>query len=238
MVMPGKDHRYMWYLFAGPLYSMGGSFLDDEGNFDVNSSEYREMFTYMVNLVKEGAAPTETLGWSWTDAPETFARGKAAMLLAGSVNATRWEDSPPDAIKGDWDFVPPLAWEEGGPGITTIDGTAYWAVNKYATEAEKAASMLFLDFYRSYQSQWNEIGYEGNECGVTAMYEMDSIKNAVYKPDVRRTAIKNTGGESLPINGDQMIKYELEWWAKAATGEVSTEEALERLAEDIEGISP
>ena len=237
LVVPGKDYRYMWYLFSGPIYSMNGNYIND-GKFDVTSPEYKEMFRYMVNLVKEGAIPKEALGWSWTDAPETFARGRAAMLFAGSVNATRFKDKTPAAIKGDWDFAPPVAWEEGTPGMTTIDGTAYWAVNKYSSEGDKAAAMLFLDLYRSFQSQWNEIGFEGNECGIPAMYNMDSINKAVYKPDTRRISIKNTGGESLPINGDQMIKYQHEWWVKAATGEVSIDEALKQLEKDIVAISP
>ncbi len=173
----------------------------------------------MVSLVKEGAVPKEALGWSWTDAPATFENGKAAMLLAGSVNATRFSDTPSDAIKGDWDFEPMVGWKNG-PRMTTHDGTAYWAVNVYASEAEKAAAMLFLDFYRSFQSQWNEIGFEGNESAIPEMYNIESVRKAVYKPEARALAIKNTGGESLPVNGDQMLKYELEWWQKAATGEV------------------
>jgi len=237
LVVPGKDYRYMWYQFSGPLYSMGGNFIKD-GKFDVTTPEYKEMFRYMVDLVREGAMPKEAFGWSWTDAPETFARGRGAMLLAGPVNATRFVDTPPDAIKGDWDFRPQLAWEKGEIGITSIGTIVSWSVNIYASEEEKAAAMLFLDLYRSYQSQWNEIGFEGNECAVPAMYDMDSIKKSVYKPEIRRKSVKNTGGESLPVNGDQMIKYQHEWWVKAATGEVSIDEALKNLKKDIEAISP
>jgi hypothetical protein len=35
-----------------------------------------------------------------------------------------------------------------------------------------------------------------------------------------------------------MLKYELEWWAKASTGEVSIEEALENLNNDIQSVAP
>jgi ABC-type glycerol-3-phosphate transport system substrate-binding protein len=236
IALPGKDHRYMWYLNAGPLYSMGGKFTTN-GQYDVTSPEYRKMFTYMVNLVREGAAPEEAFGWSWTDAPETFERGRAAFLMAGTVNATRFQDQKPEAIAGDWDFVPAPGWEDK-PGMSTIDGTAYWAVNTYAKDNEKAAAALFLDLYRSYQGQWNEIGFEGNECPIPAIYDMDSIKKAVYKPDTRSAAIARTGGESLPVNGDQMLKYEHEWWTKAASGEVSIDEALKNLANDIKSIAP
>ena len=237
LAIPGKDYRYVWYQMSGPLYSMGGRFIKD-GKFDVTSADYKEMFRYWVDLVKEGAVPKEALGWSWTDAPEVFARGRAAMLIAGPVNATRFKDNPPAAIKGDWDFRPQLAWKEGDIGITSIGTIVVWSVNKYASEAEKAASILFLDFYRSFQSQWNEIGFEGNECAVPAMYDMESIKKAIYKPEVSRESVQKTYGESLPVNGDQMIKYEHEWWARAATGEVSIEEALKNLANDIAAISP
>ena len=93
LVIPGKDYRYIWYQLSGPLYSMGGKFIKD-GKFDVTSPEYKEMFRYWVDLVKEGAVPKEALGWSWTDAPEIFARGRAAMLIAGAVNTTRFSRQP------------------------------------------------------------------------------------------------------------------------------------------------
>jgi hypothetical protein len=70
------------------------------------------------------------------------------------------------------------------------------------------------------------------------MYDMESIQKAVYKPETRAISIQNTGGESLPINGDQMIKYQHEWWAKASTGEVSVDDALKQLEKDIVAISP
>jgi hypothetical protein len=67
---------------------------------------------------------------------------------------------------------------------------------------------------------------------------MDSIKKAVYRPAERRESVQHTGGESMPVNGDQMLKYQHEWWSKAATGEVSVEEALKNLAKDVAAISP
>lgn len=237
LALPGKDYRYLWYQMSGPMYSMGGKFIKN-GKFDVTSPEYKEMFWYMVDLVKEGGVPKEALGWSWTDAPETFARGRTAMLIAGAVNAARFKDDTPAAIKGDWDFRPQLAWKEGDIGTTSIGTIVVWSINKNASEAEKAAALLFMDLYRSYQSQWNEIGFEGNECAVPAMYDMDSIKKAVYKPEARRDSVQHTGGESMPVNGDQMLKYQHEWWSRAATGDVSVEEALKNLEQDVAAISP
>jgi len=237
LAIPGKDYRYMWYMFSGPLYSMGGQFVRD-GQFDVASAEYRATFKYMVDLVRKGAVPTEAFGWSWTDAPETFARGRAAMLIAGPVNATRWTDNPPEAIEGDWDVTAPLPWDKGYPRATATGASPNWVVNAYASDEEKAAALLFLDLYRSYQSQWNELGFEGNESAVPALYDLESIQKIVPKTDVRRVAIKSAKVESLPVNGDQMLKYQLEWWTKAASGEVSVEKALEGLREDIKSISP
>jgi len=237
LAIPGKDYRYMWYMFASPLYSLGGNFVNN-GRFDVTSPEYKQVFTYMVNLVREGAVPKEALGWSWTDAPEVFERGQAAMLLAGTVNITRWTDNPPEAIAGDWDVVPPLPWDEGYPRASAAGPSPNWAVNKYASDAEKAAAMLFLDLYRSYQSQWNELGFEGNESAVPALYDMENIQELVSRYDVRRVAIESTRVETLPVNGDQMLQFQLEWWARAALGEVSIDEALQGLQEDIEMVSP
>ena len=67
---------------------------------------------------------------------------------------------------------------------------------------------------------------------------MDSIEKAIYKPALTRQSVQHTGGESMPVNGDQMLKYQHEWWSKAATGEVSVEEALKNLEQDVAAISP
>lgn len=235
LALPAKDSRYMWYQMSGPFYSMGGRFIKD-GKFDVTSSEYREMFDYMVDLFKEGVVPKEALGWSWTDAPETFTRGRAAFLIAGPVNATIWTDNPPAAIEGDWEMRTQLPWEGTGTGVASTGTTAVWSVNTYSSPAEKAAAFLYLDFYRSYQSQWNELGFEGNECVVPDIYGMESIQQQVPYPELRADSVKNTYGESLPVNGDQMIQFQLEWLQKAATGEVSVDEAIENLKKDLDSI--
>lgn len=238
LALPGKDPRYLAGAMSMPLYSQpGGSYLDGEGNFDVTTEQYEKAFTNMVNLVKEGGLPTTAFGWSWTSAPETFARGKAAMLIASPTYASRWKGSPPPEIEGDWTFGSALPYKEGQDPHSTIVGCpAFWTINKYSSGKEKAAAALWLDLKRSYQMNWNELGFEGNESVITDLYKTESIKEKVPLYEKRIPAIKSTTALSLPVNGEQMLKYQLEWWQKAASGEVSVKEALSKLEEDIASI--
>jgi ABC-type glycerol-3-phosphate transport system substrate-binding protein len=238
IVMPGKDHRYMWINFVAPLYSLGGWFLDSKGNINVLSTEFRKAFEIFVKMGQNGAMPAEALGWAWTDPGELFGKGKAGFIHDGVVNISRYMSPTlyPD-IKDDWIATIPLSYDSKTPPAVAEASSAALAVNPYTSPKQQAAAMLFLDFYRSYQVQWNELAFEGNETVATALYDREDVKNTIPLPNVKKTAIEVSKTEMLPPGADEALARLLEWWQKAVLGTISIDEALTKAQKDIDAIA-
>jgi len=237
MALPGKDHRYMWAEMASALYSLGGKALTAEGWMNVLTDEFKEVFKFFVNLGRSGILPKEALGWAWTDPGELFGKGKVCFINDGTVNITRFMNPKlAPGLDEDWVVLPPLGYDKGYPPATSDCSPVCFGVNPYTSPKKKAAAMLFLDFYRSYQAQWNELAFEGNETVAAPLYDEESVLEHVDKPDIRKEAVKVIRLELLPPGADSMLSYLLEWWQKAVLGEVDADEALKKAQEDIEAV--
>lgn len=236
--VPGKDHRYMWQVISGPFYSLGGKFLTPEGKINVVSKESKIVHEYFVSLFKDGIIPQEALGWSWTDAPDLFAKGKAGIVYQGTVNAVRFSNPElAPEIQDDWIALPPLSWDQGYPKATVEEASANLSVSPFIPDERKAAALLFLDLYRSYQAQWNELAYEGNETVATALYNRPDVQQRLIAGEARREAIKYSRSEALPPEADSAQKIWWEWVQKAILGEVSVDEALENAQSEIDQLT-
>ncbi|MEM4193647.1 MAG: hypothetical protein QXK55_03300 [Nitrososphaeria archaeon] len=238
IAMPGKDHRYMWINFCAPLYSLGGQFLDKNGNINVLTPEFKKAFEIFVKMGQNGAMPAEALGWSWSEVGDIFGKGKVGFIHDGVVNISRYL-SPTlyPEIKDDWVATIPLSYDGNTPPAVAEASSAALGVNPYASPKQQAAAMLFLDFYRSYEVQWNELAFEGNETCATALYDRDDVKNTIPLPNVKKTAISVSKTEMLPPGADDCLTRLLEWWQKAVLGQVSIDDALTNAQKDIDNIS-
>lgn len=234
--VPGKDHRYMWQVVSGPFYSLGGKFVTPDGKkINLVSKESKMVHEYFIELFREGVIPSEALGWSWTDAPDLFAKGKAGIVYQGTVNAVRFSNPElAPEIQDDWIALEPLSWDAGYPKATVEEASANLSVSPFIPDERKAAALLFLDYYRSYQSQWNELAFEGNETTATALYERPDVKERLVAGPQRRAAIEAARSELLPPIADTAQKIWLEWFHRAALGEVSVDEALESAQAEID----
>lgn len=232
--VPGKDHRYMWQVISGPFYSLGGKFVVN-GKINLLSKESKMVHEYFLELFQEEVIPREALGWSWTDAPDMFAKGKAGILYQGTVNAVRFSNPKlAPEIQDDWIALEPLAWDEGYPPATVEEASANLSVSPYIPDERKAAALLFLDLYRSYQCQWNELAYEGNETVAYPLYDREDVKQRLVAAEPRKKAMQVAKLEALPPIADQAQKIWLEWFHRAILGEVSLDEALESAQKEID----
>jgi len=234
MSLAGKDHRYMWNYWFSALRSQGGSMCDSSGRMNVTTPEWHNTFEVFVDYVRTGGMTTDALGWSWTDSPEMFGKGKAAMCMCGSSDLTFYED--PDrygAIQGDWEAMPPWPYDKGMPRATATSA-ANFSVNPFINDNQKAAALLWMDLYRSYEVQWNEAFFEGNECYVSSLYEKEENRKFVNFPEVRAETLKAMAAEILPPNADTALKFLLEYYHKACLGEISVDEALSSAQDEID----
>lgn len=183
--------------------------------------------------VKGGAAP-ESIEYGWPDAPEVFAKGKAGFIVAGSVFMKQFGNPEyAGAIQGDWEVIPSPAWQGVGIHGRSLGEPDTWAINDAVSPQKKAAGMLWIDFYRSFQAQFNELYVEGNESCMVPVYDHPVVKREVEKPDVRARAVAQHMGEAFPPQTEEALEMVKEYLHRVVIGEMSQSAALKELQANI-----
>jgi ABC-type glycerol-3-phosphate transport system substrate-binding protein len=183
--------------------------------------------------VRGGTAP-ESIEYGWPDAPEVFAKGKAGFIVAGSVFMKSFGNPEyAGAIQGDWEVIPSPAWQGVGIHGRSLGEPDTWAVNDAISPEKKAASMLWIDFLRSYQAQFNELYVEGNESCMVPVYDHDVVKREVEKPQVRAQAVAQHMGEAFPPHTEEALEMVKEYLHRVVIGEIGQSDALKELQQNI-----
>lgn len=134
-----RGHR-----FAGPAMSIGATFFDDEGNFDLAGDEGFTTFTEMLgNWLASGLSPRETwaTGDTYTAANEFFINVQTVMYFSGSWQIGGFANTIGDAF--DWVVVP----NPTGPGGSTgVAGGAGIVAFDSGDEARNAAIAMVMEY--------------------------------------------------------------------------------------------
>lgn len=129
-----KGHR-----FAGPAMSMGATFFDEEGNFDLADDEgYRAFATMLKDLMDRNLTPREIwLGsGQYASAHEYFVNVETVMYFSGSWQIGNFANAVGDAF--DWEVVP----NPYGPGGSTGVAGGAGIVGYNQTEHPEAVAMI------------------------------------------------------------------------------------------------
>jgi len=190
---------------------------------------------YLISdLWLKGGGAKESLEYRWPDAPEVFAKGKAGFIIAGSVFMNNFgKPEYAGAIQGDWEVVPSPAWSGIGIRGRSLGEPDTWGINNFISPEKKAAAMLWIDFYRSYQAQFNELYVEGNESCMTPVYDHPVIKRDVGHTDVRAEAVAQHMGESFPPHTEEALEMVKEYLHNIIMGKMDQATALKNLQNDI-----
>lgn len=194
-----------------------------------------DVWTLMTDLWVKGGGSKESIEYRWPDAPEVFAKGKAGFIIAGSVFMKKFGDPKyAGAIQGDWKVVAAPAWRGVGIRGRSLGEPDTWAINNFISPEKKAAAMLWIDFYRSYQAQFNELYVEGNESCMIPVYDHPSVKRDVDYPDVRETAVAQHMGESFPPHTEEALEMVKEYLHNVIIGKIDQYKALRKLQKEID----
>jgi len=194
-----------------------------------------EVWNLLTDLWLKGGTSKESIEYRWPDAPEVFAKGKAGFIIAGSVFMKKFGDPEyAGTIKGDWNVTLGSAWEGVGVPGRSLGEPDTWAINPFISPAKKAAAMLWLDYYRSYQAQFNELYVEGNESCMKTVYDHPLVKTGVDFPDVRAAAVAQHMGESFPPYTPEALEMFKEYLHKVVIGKIDQTSALKKLQKDID----
>ena len=221
------------YPFRDMVYSQGGRIVDTKRQrLVVDSPEGTNALKMLSDMVLvDKSAPASVLEYSWMQVADLFGVGKAAMIMTHTVDANRYKNpANAPAIQGDWAVAPPPKWDASMPdtyhaSYFDIDG---YMINRFIDDNQLAASMLFLDYMRSYEAAYRELIDEGNEASVLTVYDSPAAQN-VPVPEERKAAMANAVLETFPPAGRALTDIMMEYFANVVTGKMQPMAALEEL---------
>jgi len=247
-------HIHLAFL-SSLTYSQGSTTMKD-GKWNLDTPEFRNAFKYLVKMMQEGVADPACVGFGWKDYHNAFGMGKAAMTLAYSVYAVKFDQEYPE-IKGDWVAKAPPKWDPSQPESNRIGYINYdaYVINNAAKDNYKAAAMLWFDFYRSKEACMYELLVEGNDSMLPHVYEDPNIKDKVdweYAkeiskkvgakppivrgtsiPDARAASSKTAAIEALPPGGVQVSNILAEYLGVAIQKNMDPDKAFDMAMDKI-----
>lgn len=191
----------------------------------------------LTDLWVKGGMSKESLEYQWVDSPEVFAKGKAGFIITGGVYMKNFAN--PDfgtAIQGDWAVTLTPAWEGVGNPGQAVAGNDSWMINPFISKAKIAAAMVWFDYQRSFQAQFNELYLEGNESVMKSVYEHAAVKADVASTDLRQQTVAAQIGEKYPPGMMEVLDIFKEYLHRVALGEMDAKTAYDNAQKEIDAI--
>lgn len=250
-VQAHTGHPASWYEFfesVAPTYGVYNWGIDASNNYSasvanggkMNSPEAVAALTWWLNNLK--FAPPESTQSTWDEVAATFAAGRAAQGLVYGENAA-WIATNADKSKVVGKVgvaLPPTepgvmeAAEAGKGYIGYYDGGAFGVP---VSSKNKEAALLFLEYIGqpSVQADW---AVAGSRITMNATYDDPKIKAMDEKVDHYYSLMKDdgklfAGAPPYPFHA-QVREATAPYFYEAITGELSPQEALDKMAATAE----
>jgi alpha-1,4-digalacturonate transport system substrate-binding protein len=233
MAMDRSGHRF------APLAVAYGAKIFDKSGTPIVDDGYKAAATKFVNWHKAGLMPKEVWGGvggsQYRDAFEEFANGRVVAYYSGSWQVKRMDTQVSKSF--DWTVVPAPC----GPGGCTSmpGGAAFVALKRTKSPAEVAKFLDFLadgDVYKEYMARTENI--PANLAVVKAGVTYDTSPHvkaalATFSGDVNKIAPANYELQGYRLNRAVFLPT-AQRIGQAIAGEMSTDDALKRLAQDMD----
>ncbi|GAB4521805.1 MAG: ABC transporter substrate-binding protein [Anaerolineae bacterium] len=225
--------------FAGPAMSMGATLINDEGSFTVDTEGFRMMAELLKSWHDDSITPVEVWlgsGGSYAAAADFFINGQLAVYMSGSWQVGRFGRDIADAF--DWEVVPNPTGEGGSTGIAGGSGIiAFEGAENPEAVARVMAYLVQPEVYSEYSARILSLPAHSEvaEAGVDFQTDNEAVAEAL-----------NTFAAEIPKLQDQAVALNVHPFAFAyyrnsadrltqyIVGELSLEEALTNLQEDID----
>ncbi len=223
--------------FAGPAFSEGAIYFDEEGNVTIDTPGFRSFAQTLVDWHRNGLTPPEVWigsGGTYSAAAPFFINGQLVFYMSGSWQIANFANNIGDAF--DWEAVPNPTGPGGSTGMPGGTAMVAFAQTKHPEEVARVMDYLAsADVYREFVERTLFIpGHQG-------------LGELNYKTDLpaAQQALAMFASEALHIS-DQA--YQLQFGPAAfainnpvrdrltqvITGELTLDEAVVRIQEDID----
>lgn len=223
--------------FAGPAFSMGATFFNEDGSVTMDTDGFREMAQLLVDWHTQNITPAEVWigsGGTYAAAHDYFINGQLVMYMSGSWNVGRFSTDIGDAF--DWEAVPNPSGAGGSTGMP--GGTVLVAFGDTEHPEEVARVMDYLaqtDVLKEFTERTlfipghlnlGELDYQTDlpaaqtSLGVFAS-EVPKLSDQAYELQF--------GGLAFAINNPVRDRL-----TQVITGELTLDEAVERVQQDVD----
>jgi len=226
-------HRY-----AGPALSMGAVLIDEDGNFMVNEPGFGAFAEVIKGWHDDAVTPTEVwlVGDSLNSCIDFFKSGDLVMCMSGSWQINGVASDVEDAF--DWAVVPNPTGEGGSTGVAGGGAVVAFADTEYPEEVAKLVEFLIqTENYAAFSAQVLALpAHKGAaDAGIDFETDNESVLGALaaYTAEVPKLMDQAVGLNVHPY-AFAYYRNSANRIAQYLTGELTLDEALERLQQDID----
>jgi alpha-1,4-digalacturonate transport system substrate-binding protein len=224
--------------FAGPAMSMGATLIDADGNFTVDTEGFRAYAELINSWHEEGITPSEVwlVGDSLNSCIDDFKSGELVMCMSGSWQINGLAADVGDAF--DWVVVPNPTGAGGSTGVAGGSAVVAFADTEYPEVV--AALVEFLIQPENYGA------FSAGTLILPAQTEVAASGVDFQTDNASVVAALGSFTAEIPKLQDQAVGLNVHPFAFAyyrnsanrigqyLTGELTLDEALERLQQDID----
>jgi alpha-1,4-digalacturonate transport system substrate-binding protein len=224
--------------FAGPAMSMGATLIDAEGNFTVDTPGFRSYAELLNSWHEEGVTPTEVwlVGDSLNNCIDYFKSGDLVMCMTGSWMINGVANDVGDAF--DWVVVPNPSGDGGSTGVAGGAGLVAFADTEHPQHVAKLMEFLAqAENYSAFSAGTLSLPAQTEVAtqGVAFQTDDEAVLNALsaYTAEIPKLQDQAVGLNVHPF-AFAYYRNSANRIAQYLTGELSLDDALTRLQQDID----
>ena len=235
IAMDRSGHR-----FSGPAISMGAQYFDGEGNPAVIDDGFRAMAERIVQWHQDGTMALELWGSvsgnTYLGANEDFANGQVVLYMTGSWQISQFSDTIGDAF--DWWAIPNpcgpggCTGMPGGAALVALNDTEHpeevGRVMDYLASEEVMAEFYGRTLFVPGHLGLSEAGIDFDTDNPLALHALETFSSGVvgFSPVSFQL-------QGYPFNR-VMFNAIISRLGQAIVGEMTLDEAYQRIEQDIE----
>jgi alpha-1,4-digalacturonate transport system substrate-binding protein len=224
--------------FAGPAMSMGATLLDADNNFTVDTAGFRAFAELLNQWHVDGVTPSEVwlVGDSLNSCVDFFKSGDLVMCMSGSWQINGLAQDVGDAF--DWVVVPNPTGDGGSTGVAGGSAVVAFADTEHPEAVAKLMEFIIQpENYGAFSAGTLSLPAQTDVAsqGVEFQTENASVLGALagYTAEVPKLQDQAVGLNVHPF-AFAYYRNSANRIAQYLTGELSLDDALQRLQQDID----
>ena len=225
----GASYEGLTVDFLELAFAAGGKVLSDDGTAaEIDSPENLKALQFMVDGIKDGAAPKAVTTYMEEPARRAFESGRVTFLrnwpyVYATANRAK-------ATKGNFKVIPFPEFEGGG--TAGILGGANLVVSTFSENP--GGALKFIDYMTSDQRQKEDVVKFSDASPLKSVYEDPAVQKAQPFATQLKTAIENSKSRPVSPVYPQISQAIYKNVNQALSGALSPEEALKNAQTEID----